>query len=285
MSKRERTQGIGIKDSNLPAIEVRDLVVEYTGGRQSTRVLESIDLQIKTGEFVCLLGPSGCGKSTLLRVLAGFLPAHRGQVLRWGQPPVVADHRFGVVFQEPHLYPWLNVFENVALGPKLRGLKGSELERLVHPVLKQVALWDNRFLRSYELSGGMAQRVALARALANEPDVILMDEPFGALDALTRRRMQDLLLEIWRKTRKTIFFITHSAEEAVFLATRILVMSGQPGRFVYERSAAFSTEIREASLHTVRSSRQFISLRDELLDVLLQSRSNAINRGAMGNGT
>lgn len=192
--------------------------------------LAPTDLQIEPGQFVAIVGPSGCGKSTLLNILAGFLKPSGGQA-NIGDEPVTGptiDH--GVVFQDYALFPWLNVLDNVAFGLKSQGLGQTERNEIALKFLDVVSLRDFADKRPRELSGGMKQRVAIARTFATNPSVILMDEPFGALDALTRRFLQQQLLRIWRESRKTVVFITHSVQEAVFLADRIIVMTARPGR-------------------------------------------------------
>lgn len=191
--------------------------------------VDAVSLEIADKAFVCLVGPSGCGKSTLLNLLAGFETPDTGQVLLDGAPIPGPGPDRGMVFQENALFPWLTVLGNVCYGPQRRGLPASEYLPAARAILQQVGL--RRFFESYpnELSGGMRQRVAIARALVNKPSVLLLDEPFGALDAQTRARLQDELVGIWRKTGKTIVFITHDIAEAVLLADRIGVMTPGPG--------------------------------------------------------
>jgi len=211
-----------------PALEVRDLWLDYPSqsGSEPTRVLEGIDFEVTTGEFVCIVGPSGCGKSTLLNVLAGFLAPTRGEVLAQGEPVRRPDPRRIFVFQEDGVFPWLTVEGNVGFGLSRAGR--DERERAVAHYLEMVGLAG--FERAYprQLSGGMRQRVEIARALAARPDVLFMDEPFGALDYLTRLKMRADLLRIWAQERKTVLFVTHDIEEAVQLADRVLVMSPRP---------------------------------------------------------
>ena len=251
-----------------PLAQIVDVSLEYRAGQKRVVALESINLEIHDGDFICILGPSGCGKSTLLRIIAGYLLPSGGRALLHGKPITKPDADRGVVFQQPTLYPWFNVYQNVELGPKIRDVPDAEREETVRHYLKQVGLWGYRHLKPYELSGGMQQRVAIARALANNPDIVLMDEPFGALDALTRDRMQDLLLEIWRESRKTIVFITHSVEEAIFLGTRVLVMSPSPGRFIAEREVRYSRDAVGVPTRTVRAKPEFVELREELLGLI-----------------
>jgi NitT/TauT family transport system ATP-binding protein len=202
-------------------------------GRTVT-ALQNIDLHLQPREFVCIVGASGCGKSTLLNIVAGLVQPCSGNVLVDGEavPGPGADR--GMVFQSYTLYPWLTVAGNIAFGLKLRGLPKAEIKQRVSYYLDVVGL--TKFAKAYpkQLSGGMKQRVAIARAMANEPEVLLMDEPFGALDAQTKEQMQKFLLELWEQTHTTILMITHDLEEAVFLSQRIYVMSAQPGQIKQE---------------------------------------------------
>lgn len=213
------------------SIEVSNLSMAFTSDDGTTvQALSPTTLQILPGEFVAVVGPSGCGKSTLLNILAGFLTPSEG-VAKIGDEPVTGptiDH--GVVFQDYALFPWLTVLENVAFGLKNQGIGKAERDDIAAHFLDVVSLKDFAGKRPRELSGGMKQRAAIARTFATDPSVILMDEPFGALDALTRRFLQQQLLKIWSESRKTVLFITHSVQEAVFLADRIIVMTARPGR-------------------------------------------------------
>ena len=224
-------------DRHARRVEFRDVRHHYTAGGDAVPALERVNLTIEPGEFVTLAGPSGCGKTTLLRLLAGFMPPSEGTVSVEGREVRGPGEHRGVVFQQPTLFPWLSVRGNVELGPRLRGVRPRERRAVADEFLRLVGLADFADHRPYELSGGMQQRCQIARVLANEPDIVLMDEPFGALDALTRERLQEELLEIWRATGRTILFITHSVDEAVFLGSRVLVMSPRPGRIVLDQPA------------------------------------------------
>ncbi|MCI7596850.1 MAG: ABC transporter ATP-binding protein [Lachnospiraceae bacterium] len=192
--------------------------------------LNGVSLDIMENEFICVVGPSGCGKSTLLNIIAGLLEPTSGKVYCDGEEVVGTGTERGVVFQQYALFPWMTVKKNVMFGLNLKGIKGQEAEDIAMKYIKMVQLED--FINHYpkELSGGMKQRVAIARAYAVNPSVLLMDEPFGALDAQTRTQLQSELLETWEKERKTCFFITHDVDEAIILAQKVIIMSARPGR-------------------------------------------------------
>ena len=201
-------------------------------GRDTATVdaLSGIDVEVQKGEFVCLLGASGCGKSTLLRIVAGFERPSEGTVAMYGKPIAGPGPERGMVFQDYGLFPWLTVRENITFGPRERGIARPHVEEIGDRFTDMVGLGKFSGYYPAQLSGGMKQRVAIARVLANDCELLLMDEPFGALDALTRERLQAELLDIWQQTRLTVLFVTHSVEEAVFLADRVLVRSAGPGR-------------------------------------------------------
>ncbi len=207
-----------------------DVVVRL--GDPPRLILDRISLDIASGQFVCVLGPSGCGKSTLLNALAGFLTPAGGRVTVDGEPITAPGADRGVVFQDPTLFPWKTVIENVSLGPLLAGRGAAEAERIGRTLLSRVGLSARSDSFPKQLSGGMQQRVGIARALANNPRVLLMDEPFGALDAQTRSMMQRVLLDVWADIGVTVLFITHDIDEAVVLGDRIVIMSASPGRII-----------------------------------------------------
>jgi ABC-type nitrate/sulfonate/bicarbonate transport system ATPase subunit len=213
-----------------PVLAVEAVSKRFAVGDGEIEALARIDVAVAPGQFVCLIGASGCGKSTLLRVIAGFEEPTTGRVAVRGKPITRPGRDRGMVFQDYALFPWMSVRDNIAFGPRQRGLSSGEIDATAGEYLKLVGL--ERFAARYpsQLSGGMKQRVAIARVLANDPDILLMDEPFGALDALTREQLQRELLQIWARTRVTVLFVTHSVEEAVLLADRVLVMSAGPGR-------------------------------------------------------
>lgn len=210
------------------AVSIRNLFMRFAGKRNgdSIHVLEDVSAEVAHGEFVCIVGPSGCGKSTLLNIVAGFLRATSGEALVEGQPVRGPDPRRIFVFQENGVFPWLNVRENVGFG--LRKQSHAERDRIIAHYIEMVGLRGFESAYPRELSGGMRQRVEIARALAANPDIIYMDEPFGALDFLTRLKMRADLVRIWQSERKTILFVTHDIEEAIQLADRVLVMSNRP---------------------------------------------------------
>ncbi|WP_371767107.1 ABC transporter ATP-binding protein [Massilia sp.] len=201
----------------------------FEGDGRRMVALQDITLEIPHGQFVCLLGPSGCGKSTLLNAVAGFAPPTTGRVLADGVPVAGPGPERGMVFQEYALFPWMTVEQNVGFGLEIKGMARAQIAARVGGLLKLLSLED--FARRYpkDLSGGMRQRVAIARVLALDSPIMLMDEPFGALDALTRRNLQDELLRLWAELKKTVIFVTHSIEEAIYLADRIVVMTYRPG--------------------------------------------------------
>jgi ABC-type nitrate/sulfonate/bicarbonate transport system ATPase subunit len=198
---------------------------------EEVEALTPVDIDIAPGEFVSLVGPSGCGKSTLLNILAGFVDPSAGQALVGNDPITAPNMDRGMVFQDYALFPWLSVIQNVEFGLERKGIGRKERRAIAMEYLGTVGLQDFATKQTHELSGGMKQRVAIARAFATEPSIIFMDEPFGALDALTRRFLQTQLLHIWQEHKKTIVFVTHSVQEAVTLSDRIVVMTARPGRF------------------------------------------------------
>ncbi|MDW7668517.1 MAG: ABC transporter ATP-binding protein [Bacillota bacterium] len=249
-------------------IEVKDLKIAYGKGVDSILAIDNVDLKIKRGEFLCVLGPSGCGKSTLLKAIAGYIQPTEGTCLMDGKPIVGPDWHRGVVFQSPTLYPWMSINDNVEFGPKMRGLPQREIDETREHFLEQVKLTGFGEKATFELSGGMKQRVALARVLANYPQVILMDEPLGALDALTRLNMQTLIREIWEDNNSTILFITHDIDEALSLGTRIAVMSKRPGKILKQFEVNFTDKIFEEKSKDIIYTEEYIKVKKEILKLI-----------------
>ncbi len=259
-----RPRALPVTDRHDRQVEFADVRHHFTVGGAAVPAVDTTNLTIEPGEFVTLAGPSGCGKTTLLRLLAGFMTPSEGVVSVGGDRVKGPGEERGVVFQQPTLFPWLSVRRNVELGPKLRGVSARERAATADEYLRLVGLTDFAGHRPYELSGGMQQRCQIARVLANEPDIVLMDEPFGALDALTRERLQDELLDIWRATGRTILFITHSVDEAVFLGSRVLVMSPRPGRIVFDAPAVFTEDGFRVAAEEIRALPEYVELREQV---------------------
>ena len=213
-----------------PHIQISKVSKIFSSGESEVIALDDINLDIKPGEFICLLGPSGCGKSTLLNAVAGFSSPTAGSILVDGEPVQKPGPDRGMVFQEYALFPWMTVEKNIAFGLEIKKLPKSQIKEKVSALLAMLNLQDFRDRYPKDLSGGMRQRVAIARVLALDSPIMLMDEPFGALDSLTRRSLQDELLRIWTEFKKTILFVTHSIDESIYLADRIVVMTYRPGK-------------------------------------------------------
>ncbi|CUH87674.1 Taurine import ATP-binding protein TauB [Phaeobacter sp. CECT 5382] len=244
----------------------------------SVQALKDVSISLKPGELMSVLGPSGCGKTTLLNILAGFLAPTEGKIELNGHLVTGPDAERGMVFQKGALFEWMSVRENVDFGPRMKGMPKAERDKIADHLLEVVGLQDFKEKAVYELSGGMQQRVALARCLANEPDIILMDEPLGALDALTREKMQGLVLKLWKETGKTIILITHSVEEALLLGERLLVMAPRPGRIHKEYRLPFAERGVNADLRDVKKSEGFAETRDEILSMIWEMEEEIMGR-------
>ena len=235
---------------------------------QSIQALKDVSLDIKEGQIISVLGPSGCGKTTLLNIVAGFLAPTEGCVNLNDQTVTGPSAERGMVFQQGALFEWMNVRSNVAFGPKMKKMPKPEQDKKVQHLLEVVGLGGFEDKAVYELSGGMQQRVALARCLANDPDVILMDEPLGALDALTREKMQGLVLKLWKETGKTIILITHSVEEAILLGERLLVLAPRPGRIHREYQLPYAEMGVTMDLREVKKTQGYTETREEILAMI-----------------
>ena len=244
----------------------------------SVQALKNVTLDIKSGELLSVLGPSGCGKTTLLNIVAGFLAPTSGDIIINEKAVKGPGPERGMVFQQGALFEWMTVRENVSFGPDMKKMPRVESRQIVDRLLEVVGLQDFKEKAVYELSGGMQQRVALARCLANEPDVILMDEPLGALDALTREKMQSLVLDLWKETGKTIILITHSVEEALLLGERLLVMAPRPGRIHKEYRLPFAEMGVGADLREVKKHPDYAKTREEILSMIWEMEEEIMGR-------
>ena len=253
---------------STPKITIRDLAVEYVSEERRERhiAIEGLTLDILENEFLCVAGPSGCGKSTLISAIAGFLKPRAGSLLMDGEPILAPGADRGVVFQEYALLPWRNVIENVALGLKLRGMPKAERHQIAHRFLAITNLTEAAEKFPHELSGGMKQRVAVARTLANTPQVMLMDEPFAAVDAQTRMTLQEELIRIWEQSRVTVLFVTHSVEEAVFLGDRVAVLSPRPAHL--KEIVPVNIPRARRTWEKMNKDPEFIALRDRVLHLV-----------------
>lgn len=250
-------------------LSVSHLTARY-GGQLA---LEDINLSIDQGELVVVLGPSGCGKTTLLNLIAGFLPAESGSIRLDGKNVDAPGAERGVVFQHEGLLPWRNVVDNVAFGLQLAGVEKRQRREIARQMLKKVGLPEAETKFIWQLSGGMRQRVGIARALAADPQLLLLDEPFGALDAFTREQMQELLLNLWRDSGKQVLLITHDIEEAVFLASELILLSPGPGKVIERLSLDFGRRYAAGeACRAIKSDPAFIERREYVLSRVFQQR-------------
>jgi len=254
-----------------PAVALEGVDKEFVKRGRRVEALQAIDVAVEPNEFAAIVGPSGCGKSTLLNMVAGFDRPTRGRVLVHGAPVTGPDPRRGVVFQEPALFPWYSVLDNITFGPRTRGLRPADYRARVEALVDQVGLRGFESHYPAELSGGMKQRVGIARVLVMEPEVLLMDEPFGSLDAQTRSLMQELLLGMWERQHQTVLFVTHDLEEALLLADTVWVMTARPGR-IKKRVAVELPRPRTLEMTT---SPVFNELKRELLALIREESLRA----------
>ncbi len=263
----------------MSGLEIQNISMRFDLPNGSfVQALKDVTLNLKQGELMSVLGPSGCGKTTLLNIVAGFLAPTEGAVVLNSETVTGPDAHRGMVFQQGALFEWMSVRDNVGFGPRMRGMRLSEYKGKVDEMLDIVGLQDFKEKMVYELSGGMQQRVALARCLVNDPDVILMDEPLGALDALTREKMQGLVLKLWKETGKTIILITHSVEEALLLGERLLVMAPRPGRIHKEYRLPFADMGVAADLREVKKHPEFNERREEILGMIWDMEEEIMGR-------
>ena len=250
-------------------LEVRDVSLDYESRTGKIRALDSISFTINEGDFVCVLGPSGCGKSTLLKLIAGFEQAPKGELLLEGKKIDGIDCHRGVVFQKDNLFEWFSVRNNINYGPRMRGgMSKAEIDRKTDEMLAMIGLTEFADKKVYELSGGMRQRVSIARTLINKPEILLMDEPFSALDALTREQLQDGLRDLWISQKNTIFFITHDIDEALLLGTRVMVMSPRPGRIIKDLPLDYTWTVHEAGNSRSNLGHDYFELRREVFGLI-----------------
>jgi NitT/TauT family transport system ATP-binding protein len=262
--------------SDRPVIELSDVWKTFDKAGRSVEALQGVSVAIARNEFAAILGPSGCGKSTLLNMVAGFDAPTRGAVRFDGEPVRTPSPRRAVVFQEPALFPWYNVLDNITFGLRTRGLAPSSYRERVRTIVEQVGLQGFESHYPAELSGGMKQRVGIARALAHDPEVLLMDEPFAALDAQTRAIMQEELLRIWARLGTTVIYVTHSLEEALLLGDRVALMTARPGRvsqvFPVELGRPRGLEIRGSQAYGVLLEKIWSQLREEVVRAMDRDR-------------
>lgn len=263
------TQTQDIDTGSTPVLRLESISHIYQTADGIIDAVSNIDLDVMEQEFVCVLGPSGCGKSTLLNLLAGFFMPSSGRAMIDGVNITGPDSGRGVMFQTDTLYPWMNVEKNITFGPRMRGADQKECDQISSHYLQEVNLSEYARKNVFELSGGMKQRVALARVLANEPRVILMDEPFAALDAVTRIQMQGLIRKIWHQEKRTIFMITHDIDEALSLGTRLIVMTPGPGSIEEIINTDFTWTALDDPDQRVRITPEYVELRDHIFRIIV----------------
>jgi ABC-type nitrate/sulfonate/bicarbonate transport system ATPase subunit len=258
--------------NSVPILACQGLTKCFSTGKQTSTVLTDVNFEVGQGDFVTILGQSGGGKSTLLKLLGGFIPPSTGQVLFHGMPLKGITSKIGMVFQENTLYPWLTVEQNIGFGFKVRGKKPAQYVHQVREVLEQVDLAHARKLYPHQLSGGMKQRVSIARSIAVRPDVLLLDEPFSALDIQLRRRLQQFLASVWQETATTMILVTHNVEEAILLGQQLIVVGDRPGRII-EKVGLVDARFRD------RYDPRFLALQRHLESVIEESHQEVLVLG------
>jgi NitT/TauT family transport system ATP-binding protein len=276
-----RPTGDGAERAGAGHVRIRGLSVRFGSGRSSTPAVDNVSMDIRSGEFVSIIGPSGCGKSTILNVTAGFVSPTAGSVHVDGKPVTGPGADRGVVFQQYSLFPWLSVRKNVEFGLKMQGMAASQRQTTARTLLGLAGLlaFENHY--PDQLSGGMKQRVGIVRALATSPQILLMDEPFGALDAQTRVVMQEILTNMWQRLRLSVMFITHDIEEAIFLSDRVLVMTARPGRL----KAEIAVPLPRPRRFEMQDSPDFIRLKRDLQALIREESRHAMGAELDSGGT
>lgn len=249
-------------------IELKDVSVVYDGKNTTTTAVENVNFDIYQSDFIVLLGPSGCGKSTILNLIAGFNVPSSGHVKMHGEDITGPCRNRGVVFQSTNLFPWLSVKENINYGLRINHVKSHEIEQKTNRYLEMIGLGQYADHYPFELSGGMKQRVALARTMINDPEILLMDEPLGALDAITRMSMQDFIRDLWKRENQTFFMITHDIDEALTLGSRVLVMSKSPGKIMKEFRVDFHDKIQGDAEYIPSIDSDFNLVKEEILHLI-----------------
>ncbi|MEM9651727.1 MAG: ABC transporter ATP-binding protein [Actinomycetota bacterium] len=263
----------------MKPLDVRDLGMVYEVPKgDPVNALRDVSFNLDGGRLLTLLGPSGCGKTTLLNIIAGFLAPTNGQVLLGGEPVTGPSRERGMVFQQGALFEWHSVAKNISFGPRMSGRKHKDVLPEVDQLLETVGLKGFGDKQVYELSGGMQQRVALARCLANDPDMMLMDEPLGALDALTREKMQSLILNLWDETGKTIVLVTHSVEEALILGDMVFVMAPRPGRIEKTYELPFAKRALTEDPRELKATPEFQEVKEEILSFIWEMEEEIMGR-------
>jgi len=257
--------------NKVGSLSIEQITISFGEGEEKVTAVDELNLSIEAGSFVCILGPSGCGKSTLLNSIAGFVSPKSGSIFLDGKRVNGPGPDRGMVFQQYSLLPWKTTFENILLGPRLSG--DLEAKQTAESLLSMVGLSKYRNHYPSQLSGGMQQRVGIARALATQPGVLLMDEPFGALDAQTRSFMQENLLQVWSETGTTVVFVTHDVDESIFLSDKIVVMGSNPGRIISQ----FDNALPRPRGQEITTSRDFIELKKECLKVIKDESNKAFD--------